>query len=228
MPAGALRPPVPTPSWIGPLLNQASVGGTRLEPFYSPPMAERVGTANRCLQLVSQQIAAMPLRFRGTFEPMWVSNPDPVWFANGIGDVMFATTWSIYSWGDAFLWITDRYETGWPRAFTLINPGTVTVTAEDDGRRYKISGAELEVDNADVLQISRDPRGGLRGTGALSSYAGNLMAAAEAERYAGDVYAGGGVPWAVLQPQRRLTPSKPPISKHNGLLEWARGEPRRP
>ena len=195
-------PPDPPISRIGPLLTSSA---TRADAFYSPVMAERVGTANRCLQLVSQQIAAMPLRFRGTFEPMWISNPDPVWFPNGIGDVMFAATWSIYSWGDAFLWVTGRYETGWPRSFTLLNPATVTVEAKDGGRKYTVNSGGLVLEADDVIQISRDPKGGLRGTGALSAYAGNLMAAAEAERYAGDVYAGGGVPWAVLQPQRRLT-----------------------
>jgi len=56
---------------------------------FSPRLIERVWVAERCLQLVSQQIASMALRWSGppsATEPAWVSNPDPVWFPNGIGD----------------------------------------------------------------------------------------------------------------------------------------------
>ena len=170
----------------------------------SPQMAERVGTAARCLQLVAQQIAAMPLRYRGTSEPLWVSNPDPAWFPNGIGDAVFASVASIYAAGDAFLLATDRYETGYPRAFTVLDPYAVTVTADanGDGRRYRVKSHDLDPD--DVLQISRNPNGGLRGTSALAAYSTNVRAAFEAESFAADFYTGGGVPWAVLQSSRRL------------------------
>ena len=51
-------------------------------------LAERVWVANRCVQLNSQQIASMPLRWHPgadveeatTQEPAWVSNPDPLWY----------------------------------------------------------------------------------------------------------------------------------------------------
>lgn len=171
----------------------------------SPAMAERVGTASRCLQLVAQQIAAMPLRFRGSAPPpLWVSNPDPAWFPNGIGDAVFALVTSVYAWGDGFLLTTDRYETGYPRAFTVLDPSRVTVGAADDGRgrTYRVGNHDLDPD--DVLQISRNPMGALRGTSALASYASNVRAAFEAESFAADFYTGGGVPWAVLQSSRRL------------------------
>jgi len=171
----------------------------------APQLAERVGTAARCLQLVCQQIAAMPLRFRGTAPvPLWVSNPDPVWFPNGIADATFAAIASVYGWGDAFLLVTSRYETGYPRAFTVLDPAQVTVTADDrgDGRRYRVQ--QIDLDPGDVLQISRDPNGKLRGTSALQGYASNVQAAYYAESFARDFYSQGGVPWAVLQSSRRL------------------------
>ena len=157
----------------------------------------------RCLQLVSQQIATMPLRFRGQFEPAWISNPDPAWFPNGSGDAIFAAVNSMYAWGDAFLWVTDRYETGYPRTWTVLDPDRVTVEAGPDGtRRYK--AGEYRFDTEDVLQITRNPRGELRGTSALSAYAANVQAAAAAEQYTEGVYSGGGIPPAIIQPKRNV------------------------
>jgi HK97 family phage portal protein len=168
-------------------------------------LADLVGTAARCLQLVCQQVAAMPLRFRGGFQPLWVSNPDPVWFPNGIGDAMFAALASVYGHGDAFLLVTDRYETGYPRAWTVLDPQRVYVNADSqgDGRTYRV--AEIDLNPDDVLQISRHPNGTLRSDSALSAYSSNVRAAYAAEQFASDFYTAGGVPWAVLQSQRRLT-----------------------
>ena len=161
-------------------------------------LPERLGAVSRCLQLTSQQISGMPLRFRGGYEPLWVSSPDPVWFPNGIGDALFALVWSVYSRGDAFLWVTSRYETGYPQTWTVLDPDQVTVSADEKGgRTYRIGGLDLQAD--DVLQITRNPNGSLRGTSALAAYAGNVKSAAAAEALAAEVYEGGGVPWAVLQ-----------------------------
>jgi HK97 family phage portal protein len=156
------------------------------------------------MQLVCQQISTMPLRFRGSFEPVWVANPDPVWFPNGIGDALFAAVWSLYGWGDAFLYVTDRYEaSGYPRLWTVLDPAQVTV--EDDpagGRAYRAGNVAL--DPFDVIQVPRCPNGALRSTSALAAYASNLSAAAAAETFAADFFVAGGVPWGALKPSRRL------------------------
>ena len=168
----------------------------------SPWLAGKVGTVARCLQLVSQQIASLPLRFRGSYEPLWVANPDPVWFPGGVGSAIFAGVSSMYAWGDAFLWVTSRYDTGYPQTWTVLDPQAVVVEANPaGGRLYRVNSGYLNPD--DVLQISRDPRGGLRGTSALEGYAGNVASAAAAETFAADMLAGGGIPWAVLQVDRR-------------------------
>jgi len=170
----------------------------------SPELAKRVGTAVRCLQLVCQQVAAMPLRFRGAYAPLWTSNPDPVWFPNGIGDAIFASVASVYAYGDAFLLVTDRYDTGYPRSWTVLDPSVVVVGADSRGagRTYRVRETDLDPD--DVLQISRHPDGTLRSDSALSGYASNVIAAYSAESFASDFYGAGGVPWAVLQSNRRL------------------------
>jgi len=171
----------------------------------SPQFVERVGTAARCLQLVSQQIAAMPLRFRGSSPvPLWLSNPDPVWYPNGVTDATFALIASLYGWGDAFLVVTSLYETGYPRSWSILDPSVVTVAAADDGRGRAYRVKDVDLTDDDVLQISRNPDGLLRGTPALTGYASNVAASFFASSFASDFYQSGGIPWAVLQSSRRL------------------------
>jgi HK97 family phage portal protein len=156
------------------------------------------------MQLTCQEIASMPLRFFGAREPAWLSNPDPVWYPNGIGDAVFAACWSMYGWGDAFLYVTDRYADGFPSAWTVLDPAAMNVQVVDGRRTYRQQQTVLETD--DVVQISRDPRGGVRGTSALAAYAGPLWGMiAAGELGQAMVGAGGSVPNAVLKSARKLT-----------------------
>lgn len=171
----------------------------------------RVGTASRCLQLCSQQIASSPLRYRRRtpappgkdYAPTWISAPDPNWYPNGIRDAIFATVWSIYAAGDAFLWTTSRDANGYPATWTVLDPNRTNVKAANGSRTYEY--ASVPLDPADVLQITRNPTGALRGTSAIAAYATNLLAAFQGDSYAGDVLSGGGVPSAVIKSARRLT-----------------------
>jgi HK97 family phage portal protein len=182
----------------------ALLGGIPGSPPWSPRLADRVWVANRCMQLNCQQIASMPLRFFGASEPAWCSNPDPVWYPNGIDDAVFSAAWAMYSYGDAFLYVTDRYANGYPAAWTLLEPWSMNVTLVDGRREYR--SAEVELNHEDVVQISRDSRGGLRGTSALWSYASvtwGMLGGAELARQL--VGGAGTVPNAVLKSTRKLT-----------------------
>jgi HK97 family phage portal protein len=177
--------------------NLASVTGAS-----NPTLINRVWVANRCMQLNSNAISTMPLRFYGGREPAWVANPDPVWFPNGIGDAVFAAVWSMYGWGDAFVYITDRYADGFASAWTVLNPETMVVETRGGERVYR-SGQTL-LNPRNMVQISRDPRGGVRGTSALSaysSYANGMLAVADLGRVMMD----SGIPSAVLKAQRKIT-----------------------
>ncbi len=170
---------------------------------FSPNLIERVWVANRCIQMNASAIATMPLRHFGSYKPAWVSNPDPVWYPNGIGDAIFAAVWSIYGWGDAFLYVTSRYASGFPSAWTVLNPEPISVEVRNGRRTYRSGQLPLNAD--DVVQISRDPRGGIRGTSALrsySSYAHGLLAASDLGRV---MMGSGGTPSAVLKSQRKMT-----------------------
>jgi HK97 family phage portal protein len=158
------------------------------------------------MQLVAQQIASMPLRFYGSpssSEPAWVASPDPAWYPNGVGDAVFSMVWSQLGWGDTFLLVTDRYATGYPSAFTVLDPAAMSVQLVAGERSYRT--AQLELNPDDVIQISRDPRGHLRGTSALYAYANQLWGSIAAADFGRQMVSQGGVPNAVLKSQRRLT-----------------------
>lgn len=150
----------------------ANVTGTTL--VGTPDLANQVWVANRCQQLNAQQIAAMPLRWHGsagTLEPRWVSSPDPVLFPNGIGDAMFAIVDQVYGWGYSLQVVTSRYESGYPRTWTVVPSSSCTPKFGEDGRReYRLPNDRL-LDPADVVQIDRNPTTGAHGTSALRAYA---------------------------------------------------------
>jgi HK97 family phage portal protein len=177
------------------------------EPLYG--YRREVGTIDRCLQLTSQQIATMPLRYKHSEQtqgrsPEWLTEPDPAWYPNGIKFAVFAIVWSIYSQGDAFLWVTSRYEDGYPRSWTVLDAGTMKVANGDGARVYESNSYAL--DSRDVIQISRNPSGGLRGTSVLDAYWSNVASAYQAESYAADVYQSTGVNRLALRsPNRRIS-----------------------
>lgn len=180
----------------------------QLGSFFSPRMAERVWVANRCIQLNAQQIAAMRLKFFGSTElvpePAWVSNPDPVWFPNGIGDAVFTIVRHIYGWGYAILHVTDRYADGFPRGWTVVDPEAVQVELSKTGRRqYRLSGSQTLLDPADIVQIDRNP-GGLHGTSALRSYANQAWGVIYGGQLTQNTMSSGGVPQSVLKADTTL------------------------
>lgn len=171
-------------------------------------MAERIGTVDRCLQLNAQQIATMPLRYKhresaAPFQPAWVTDPDPAWYPNGIHDALFSVVWSVYARGDAYLWVTSRYATGFPATWTVLDPLTMDVEYDRGERRYTSNGTPLSA--GDVLHVQRNPNGSLVGTSALHAYGASIASAAMAEAYAADVFRSTGATRVALKStQRRL------------------------
>lgn len=170
---------------------------------FSPHLAHKVWVANRCLQLNCQQIASMPLRFIGNGTPAWVTNPDPVWYPNGISDAVFSLAWSMYSWGDGWAYITARYSDGYPSAWTVLDPAAMQVELVAGERRFRSSGRLL--DPRDVVQISRNPSGALKGSSALRAYADFLSGSLASASLGRSVMGENPVPHSVLKSQRKLT-----------------------
>jgi HK97 family phage portal protein len=170
---------------------------------FSPTMIDRVWVANTCIDLTASQIARMPLRHYGTREPAWVANPDPAWYPNGIGDAIYAVVDSYLRWGDAFIVVYDRYMDGYARSWTVADASSITVDVRKGQRVFKTHQREL--DPANVVQISRDPRPGTtRGTSVIKSYAAQaygLLAASDLGR----VMMQSDVPQYALKPKRKVT-----------------------
>ena len=108
---------------------------------FSPSLIQFLWVAERCIQLVAQNISVMPLRFAPgsptSTEPAWLSNPDPAWYPNGIADAIFSGVDSYYRWGDAFLYVTSRYSSGFPSAWTALPSEQVGVQYDDATGRKK-------------------------------------------------------------------------------------------
>lgn len=171
-------------------------------PLGNAELAARVWVANRCIQLNAQQIASMPLHYHGPFEPRWVSAPDPNWYPNGVGDAMFSIVEQLYKWGFACLYVTDFYDTGYPRTWTVLASAAVQIKADNGRREYKYG--ETDLDSRRVVQIDRNPGTGLHGTSAIAAYAQNawgLLAAGNQSMSTSQ----GGIPQAVLKSARKLT-----------------------
>jgi HK97 family phage portal protein len=195
--------------------------------YSTSTLIERVWVANRCQHMNATAISTMPLRhYGGAREPAWVANPDPVWYPNGISDAMYSIVWSMYGFGDAFLYITSRYSDGYPSAWTVLDPESVTVNVENGTRRYRTHNAILNPQ--DVVQITRDPRpGSVRGTSAIkaySSYTNGLLAAADLGRV---MMGTGATPNAVIKSLRKIDEAQAARIQQNWMSATAarRGAP---
>jgi HK97 family phage portal protein len=112
----------------------------------------------------------MPLVFHGSPDvPAWVSSPDPNWYPNGIGDALHSIVDQMYGWGFAILYITDTYADGFPRTWTVLQSGNVSITAPHGARVYKLG--DVTLDPTRVVQIDRNPGTGLHGCSALRAFA---------------------------------------------------------
>jgi HK97 family phage portal protein len=108
----------------------------------------------------------------------------------------------MYAYGDAYLYITSRYANGFPSGWTVLDPLSMNVQSRDGQRVYRSGNVPLN--SEDVVQISRDPRGGLQGTSALASYASQAWGMLGASELGRTMVSGGGVPNAVLKSTRKL------------------------
>jgi hypothetical protein len=178
-------------------------------------LAERTWITNRCIQMNAQQIASMPLRFEApnvadATEPMWVCNPDPLFYPNGISDAIFALVADMYGWGYGLAYVTQRYANGFPRNWTTIPARICEPLWREGVREYRVLGGDL-LDPTDVIQIDRNPGATAtfqaHGTPAIRAYAQLAWGLLAAGNAALEVNTGG-IPKVALKSQRKLTPQQ--------------------
>jgi hypothetical protein len=159
----------------------------------------------------AQQIASMPLRFEApnvadATEPMWVCNPDPLYYPNGVSDAIFALVADMYGWGYGLAFVTQRYSNGFPRNWTTIPARMCEPLWRDGVREYKILGGDT-LDPADIIQIDRNPGANFtfqaHGTPAIGAYAQLAWGLLAAGNAALEVNTGG-IPKVALKSQRKL------------------------
>jgi HK97 family phage portal protein len=187
-------------------------------------LARRVWVSNRCIQLNAQQLSSMPIKFNGgTDEPMWVSNPDPHWYPNGVGDAIFAIVAQLYGWGFSCQYVTDYYATGFPRTWTVLDSSRLQIRVSDDGsREYRVGGRDDPLDARRIIQIDRNPGAAVQGTSAMRAYAQVAWGLLAAGNQSTSVNTGG-VPSSVLKSTRKLTKEQAEAIQ----TQWAAATSRR-
>lgn len=165
--------------------------------------AELVDTAWTCLDKNSLVLSTMPvykLRGQEVVEPeSWMMNPDPRIYTSW-HEFARQLFWD-YQMGEAFVWATDYFSSGWPMFFRVLPVWAVKVEMEGSQRRYYVGSVEI---TADVLHIRyKSTTGDAHGHGPLEVAGARMVAASVLAKYAGEVVANG-VPDYTLETDMEL------------------------
>ena len=181
------------PDWGPPAWTRS---GTPLA--WSGQVEKLTDTAWGCLDLNARVFAAMPPYLNHSSASLgkeWLKNPDQILY-RGWSAFAKQLLWD-YQLGEAFVMPTDWYESGWPRQFHVVPPWKVTSDLDRYGLpRHKIGSLDVTAEIIHIpYQIRTDE---VRGHGPLEVGTGRVVAANALARYATDLAASGGLPYAVL------------------------------
>jgi HK97 family phage portal protein len=160
-----------------------------------------------CLDLNSSVLSTMPpyIVKAGIRQsaPSWLMNPEPMVY-NAWTDFAKELFWTYQATGEVFVLATARYaDTGRPMRFIVVSPAYVDVDRVAGRVRYQIAGNDVTTDILHIKYVSYP--GDLRGHGPLEAAGARLIAAEALTRYATELAARGGIPWAVLKYPRRAS-----------------------
>lgn len=154
--------------------------------------ASRVSTVGTCVDINSRAVVAMAAYsvkagVPGDLPDWYQTSPEPLEYADWcefIGRVVDDLMLS----GEAILWATDRYDTGYPRRFVALDPGRVTI---DERGNYGVTldgGGVVELDRADVCHIKyKHDRATGRGFGPLAWAGRDVVSADVLNQYAANL-----------------------------------------
>lgn len=164
-------------------------------------------TAWMCIDFNASQLQAMPPYLKNaapSLQADWLNNPDPDVYS-GWGEFMKQLAWD-YQLGEAFVWVTARYATGWPARFHVVPPWMVTVEIADGLREYEIGGLDV---TGDILHVRYQSQVGYaHGMGPLEAGRYRMLAAQMLIQYGAKLIGGGGIPSGVLEHPAEMTPSQ--------------------
>ena len=195
---------------------------------FSPRLIDRVWTAARCIHLNAQQIARMPLRFFGTREPSWVSNPDPVWFRTA-SETLYTQRSTACTGGETRTWyITSRYADGYPSAWTVLNAENITVEVKN-GRSSTGTGRTTSTLRTWCRCPGTHGPDSPCGTSAIKAYSAQAYGLLAAQR-SGPDNDGVRCPNTILQPKRKVdadqaVASSGAVGDGDVIEAWCPGDP---
>ncbi len=198
------------------LIVASGLGGSILTGPWSPATvsdAMSVPAIFRAISLIANTTGVLSLEAYRDGEkmpdidtPRIVKRPDPfqtprVFFRD--------TSANMAQYGEAWWWIAKRDADG--NALSLINvdPRQIVVT-ENPRNLLKpvINWRQAVMPNDDMRQLTllRDPNNPLRGTGPVQACGAAVSVAVEAQQWAADFYAGGGLPSVLIKTAMELAP----------------------
>ena len=182
--------------WYPPAWNAGSSPGAQ-------PLSD---TAWMCIDLNANILSTMPpylVGAAGSLDASWLANPNPDTYASW--EEFAKTLFWDYQMGEAFVYCTARYTTGWPARFHVVPPWAVEVELAAGIRRYTIGRQDV---TDDILHIRYKSRADWpRGQGPLDVGAGYAQVVADRmySAYAQSFASAGGVPSSILTHDDELT-----------------------
>jgi HK97 family phage portal protein len=211
-PDGIMLTGADPPAWLPPSIRPSAWSGWP-EDWQTPNWQSGMwpntltDTAWMCVDFNAQQAAGMPMYLKDaapSLQADWVNNPDPDVYSD-VGEFLHQLFWD-YQLGEAFVWATARYATGWPARFHVVPPWMVTIEIEDGLRRYSIGGEDV---NGDLLHIRyRSQVGYAHGEGPLEAGRYRMLAAQMLVQYGANLISGGGIPSGVLEHPAEISPTQ--------------------
>src|SRR6188768_924401 len=141
-------------------------------------------TAWACLDKNSSILASLPVyKTRGgeVVDPEgWMTNPDPRVYTSWY-EFAKQLFWDYQACGEAFVYATDYFSSGWPMFMRVIPPPMVEVEMDGSIRCYKVGSVDI---TDDVLHIRyKSAIGDARGQGPLDIAGARLTASCVLARY---------------------------------------------
>ena len=179
-------------------------------PLWNNHVQQLTDTAWACIDLNSSVLSTMPpylMNAAPSLDADWLKNPQPDTYTSWC-DFAKELFWSYQAAGEAFVFATSFYSTGWPARFHVLPPFLVKVEIGTDGtRQYKIG--EQPVERNELLHIRYqgsvdDPHG----HGPLEAGRTKVVAAEVLARYATGLASSGGIPSSVLTHPELLSPEQ--------------------
>jgi HK97 family phage portal protein len=205
-PAG--NPPLEAQAWSGWPVNWQVPWSQSAPGSWSGQFSKTLDLVFACLDLNSSVLATMP-PYVVTNEvvekpgPLWLENPEPLIY-NAWTDFAKELFWCYQAVGEVFLLVTARDPITYkPTRFFVVNPAFVDIDRVNGTPVYTLAGNDI---TNDVLHIKYASwPGDLHGHGPLEAAGARLLAAEVLTRYATELAARGGIPWAVLKYPRRAS-----------------------